>query len=85
MRPGSDVPDLTTRVAPNDTVEGDAPLTAIQATLVRAAALRLSELNQTAMPRPDKLTKRLSSEAELQRAAKAAGMGESLPDSSLGF
>ena len=67
------MPDLTTPVAPTDTVERDAPLTAIQATLVRTAALRLSELNAAAMPALDKLTTRLSSEAELQRAANALG------------
>jgi phospholipase C len=78
--PRSDVPDLTTPVAPNDTVEGDAPFHAVQAMLVRAAALRLSELNPAATPEPDELTTRLSSEAELQRAATAAGMGEPLPD-----
>ena len=70
--PRSDVPDLTTPVAPDQQVVGDAPLTGIQTTMVQAAALRLNQMSNAAGgAAPERLKTRLSSEAELRRAASA--------------
>jgi phospholipase C len=80
--PRSDAPDLQTplvSLAQQDSVTADAPPTAIQATLVQAAALRLNELAEAAKPDPAKLITRLSAEAELLRAAKAAGLADTPP------
>ncbi|HME08323.1 MAG TPA: alkaline phosphatase family protein, partial [Bryobacteraceae bacterium] len=73
-QPRADVPDLPAPAAMNDQVAGDLPHTQIQASLVRAAVLRLSELGAP-LPDETKLNTRLSSEAELQRVAAAVKPG----------
>lgn len=83
--PRSDVPDLSVpavvdydmpRAVARDTPAPDLPVTQIQASLVNAAARRLSELKPGADVTVDdaKLNSRLSSEAELHSVAGAAGL-----------
>jgi len=84
--PRSDVPDfpapaVVTEVARDvakDTLAPDLPLTQIQATLVRAAARRLSELSPHVTVDETRLNSRRNSEAELQRVASAAGLRDPL-------
>jgi phospholipase C len=85
--PRSDLPSLATPliqdlaqdIARDNAPANDAPPTAIQSSLVQAAALRLSELGNGATAAPENLTTRLSAEAELLRTAKAAGLADTPP------
>jgi phospholipase C len=77
--PRTDVPDFPTPVAPDDTPAVNAPPTAIQSTLIQAAALRLSELGRGATADPAKLAMRLTAEAELQRLARSVDLEDPQP------
>ncbi len=78
--PRADVPAFPNPVIEDEAVAVtvDAPPTAIQSTLIQAAALRLSQLGG-ATPDPAKLAMRLTAEAELLRLAKSVGLGNPQP------